>query len=493
MHTGKVIKEILYEINMSRTSFAKSLNVSKSYLLAVINQQKPCSENLFNKIMQCASIPDKSRSRLMDEFFSNKYGADSYKNLKYLISEINNLDRDTKKAYPVRYNVVSTLVSENNPLIVNNCDELIEIIHWFLLKNINSEDFCFYTNYAFDQTDLNDFLFYFFNENGTKNNFGKDFIHVNQINQFTDKKVIHTIFETVRFASIGLNTYYINSDMSLDFLLFPYYIIMNNCVIIFNYDCRQNIVYTDSSVVDYYKEVFFYEKNSLKPIVSTYKDGLDMMTKLDANPKIMDICYSFAGMFCGESLTRDVINEIAAKDLPNRDMLIKQLIHHYTFPSLKIFYTIDALKNFADTGEINYADKYAIPCPPQIRKTVLQNLLTDTAENGNQRNFLLLNNNLINIPDNMDITLYDSTLVIGGCYKYDSEVDSSSESGLPLYFSFSYDSLSLVNTFLNLFDFFEKAGYVYGDSHKKRMIDDLILKISPQVTPPRKICRAADN
>lgn len=476
METGKILEKIIQNSGYSKTQFAKELDLSKSFMLRVINGEKKISESMVNKILSSKIISETDKQILSNNFFGKYFGQNNFNNMISMLNSLNSLSEKikSKKSVYVREDMLNkTLYNIDTPYILGSCDEMYEIVSYFVNKLFASESPFFYSNYSFEQNDLDSILYTLFSHNDLRSTI--DFIHIISHPDYLTKEEISSIFETIKWGTCKLNTYYSIEISSNNNSLFPYYIITNNCVLIFSFDCKHGLVFTQASTIDYYKNMFLSISDNYTPMCKFLSNQTSSLTP--SSTVINNFSYSIGGHLCnGHALDKTILSEIAQDYLENKEYLIKLVLNFYDINNFSdnttIFVSETAFTDFANTGALKFiGTEYVKNLPPDLRIRFIKNIQNHLRD-FEKLKLKLINLEKLNIPSNLTIDIFDN--VINFVYLFDNE---ETDKDYMYGFSIILNSAHFSRLFKDFYQYFTKNNFCYKDEYRDYLLDSVILKI----------------
>lgn len=477
MDTGKRIEKVILEAGSSKTAFAKSLEINKSFLLRVINGEKKMSEQMLEKILKLTILSQEQKDLIADSYFSDTFGAEDFAQMRLVLDNINGFADEVacRKTVYVRTALLDEILcNRKTSYILGNESELYEFTTYFIRQMLEKENAVFYSNYSFSQEKLDSVLYSLFAERDLKKSL--DFVHLVNIPKRDAAYEITSIFKAMKWASVNLNTYALSADKSDRGDIFPYYILTNDCVLTFSEDCSQGLLSTDRAVIDYYQNNFGKTRQPYAPMNDFYYTEIDLM-QATAKYSQYNLLYTINGYLClGPALDYEILNSAAKKDLPRREMLIRSTLNHYEYSNYSVafpsYHALNSLKQFSKDGQLVFiSQRYVNALSPEMRCRIFRNLI-DLIEN-KELPFHIVDDSKLNIPNNMTIDIYNSTILFSGILQ---GLDNIPDPDLPRQFVLKYDTGRLLNTFNHLFTYFRVNNYTFSHTYIMKKINDFILE-----------------
>lgn len=458
----------LTEAKMSKTQFAKELDISKSFVVRVLNGEKALSRNMLERILRVSSLSEKSRSKILEEYLIDNLGNDSFRDITFLCGLINGFGKEINKHDPIfiRKDILSNILFDKRfTYCANSENEFYEIACYFAEKSIES-DGKFYTNFSFDQKILSSLLFTEF----YKRDYSRtvDFQHIINVNFNDAKQLFNSLFDALKWSETLYNTQFTPSSSLPSGLLFPFYIITDEAVVIFNETCSKALVFNEKSTVDFYLDYFNRIKAEYHPMLAFIKDELDAFN--DDQLSKCNLQYTVDGALClMQFCDSEILYDSIQPYIEQKDYLINAVISYFgdTFKKRpKQYMTKSALSKFVDDGQLRIVtERYLSPLSKQSRQKLLNNLRS------NLENILLIDENKLSPYKEMDIHIYDRKFAVS---LYPSNPNAKHYN---VYFEIPYDYSDAVEKAVrNFADFIELANYAHSKQYTREIIDEMILR-----------------
>lgn len=467
----KLTNKAFQESGMSKTQFAKELGISKSFVLRVLNGDKPLSQNMLNGILAIESVSSETKIALKEEFEKLSFGAKNYKDVQYLIKLINGFEESINKRdnVYVREEILEKVLFGNQfNFCINSEDEFYEVVSFFAKRCFKKPDSRFYSNFSFSQKMLSSLLFTIFHERDFNEKL--DFCHIVNIKNDDVRVILETVFESMKWSELCFNTFGVDAESYPIGTMFPYYIITDEAVIVFNEDCSKATVFNDKSTVDFYADYFLKIKSAYHPILDLIFNEFecysnDVMSKYNLQTTI-------DGALCVMQFTDyEILDEVAPKNIPQREVLIQSVLHYFktTFNKNPVQYlNKKSLVRFAEDGDLRLiSPKTVSPVPLHLRKKLFENMRANT------NNIFVMNNEKLSPYREMDIHIYDKKLSIT---LYPTNKKSPYYS---VYFEMPFERNGAVEiVFKNMAKILKNSDYFFDNEYLNETIEELILKCS---------------
>lgn len=467
----KLTNKAFQESGLSKTQFAKELGISKSFVLRVLNGDKPLSQNMLDGILAIETITSETKAALKEEFERISFGEKNYEDVQYLIKLINGFEESINRrdSVYVRDEILKKVLFGNQfNFCINSESEFYEIISFFSKRSLENSGSLFYSNYSIEQSTLSSLLFTIFYER----DFDKkiDFCHIVNVNSDDIKSLLETIFESLKWSELCFNTFVKSAESYAIGTMFPYYIITDEVVILFNKECNKATLFNDKSTVDFYIDYFQKIRSEYNPILSFNLDELDCFN-MDVLSKHNLRC-SIDGALCiAQFVDYETAKEIAVPSLKNKNFLINAVVHYFqsSFNKKPIqFLSKKSLKKFADDGDLRViSEKYVQALSLEQRKKIFENLKEKND------NIFVMDESKLSPYHEMDIHIFDKQLSIS-LYPTNQE---SPYYAVFLDFPFKKSS-NLETVCKNMMKFLRTSDCFLGNEYLNDVIEEMILLCS---------------
>ncbi|MBQ7838668.1 MAG: helix-turn-helix transcriptional regulator [Clostridia bacterium] len=467
----KLVNRAFSESGMSKTQFAKELGIAKSFILRVLNGEKPLSQNMLDGILSIKNISIETKTALKEEYEKLSFGAKNYEDVQYLIKLINGFDESINRrdSVYVREEILEKVLFGNQfNFCVNSESELYEIVSFFVKRGLYKSESRFYSNFSFSQKMLSSLLFTLFYERDF--NVGFDFCHIVNIKNDDIHTILNNVFEALKWSELCFNTLGASAENHPIGAIFPYYIITDEVVIIFNEDCSKATIFNDKSTVDFYADYFSRIKLQYSPLLDFHIDEFECL-----NSNVLskyNLQTSIDGALCVMQFTDvEILDKVVPNQIPQREFLIHSALNYFqsTFNKNPVQYlSKDSLSKFAEDGDLRLiSPKNFYPVPIDFRKKLFENMKPGL------NNIYVMNSEKISPYKEMDIHIFDKKLSI---MLYPTNKKSP-------YYSIYYEILfeknrALEIVFKNMAKLLNNSDYVYGKEFLNETVEKMILKCS---------------
>lgn len=475
METGEILDKLIQNTGLSKTAFTKELNISKSFMLRVMKGEKRLSEAMFTKIISSPIVKEADKDLISHKYFCDVFGENNFNLLLFFLDKLSGFSDslNVKEELCINQNVLeSVLTGKSGPYTIEGCNEFYEFVAYFCTRLLEHEKPFFYSNFSFHQEKLNTILYTVF----SKRISDIDFHHAINLTNFLSKYNITTIFEGLKWGSILLNTHYVNQTEPHSGYIFPYCIITNDCVIIFDFDCCQGLIFTQPDMIDYYINSFKKHYGDALPMCNFIEDQLQFLHIDSESPLHQN--FSLNGIAClGALLDEYTLNTIARDDLENKDFLINLLLNYYkqylSLYGLDVYHSKKAITNFASDGMLpNISDKYITSCTKELRARILTKLKNIIGTEDDYR-FYLINDKKLELPENVEFHFCDDITQFFFFFSQDSKKHWKHHFNCLLL---QIDSSCYHVLFQNMREYFAKDNFLYDNDYIKYFLNNLILE-----------------
>ncbi|MGN1433226.1 MAG: helix-turn-helix domain-containing protein [Ruminococcus sp.] len=362
-------------------SIAKEIDYDRATLTNQINGKRKMTKDVFMKLLNTLNITEPARLKLIDMFHRDIFESDyvtfetikesfqNYSKTSFIkgnnlsdsyieISDLNNMINISGELFIINVlkNIISLELQKNNPTVYFNLD----LTRNELLMLIQS----LYMN-AGDSLDMKNIISFSINETDNVENFTK-FI-----------KILPLLLN-------GYCPYYyftehnIESELSL---LFPYYLITSEKIILVSINFDQAIILSDKNIIKTYTnefkiklskcKTFKYESAAFFQMPYVFSNCLD--------PQEKQTIYCFNETFCAlPFLSKEHLTYMFSEKFGNHEEIISELRKCYqTIKEFIAFTPIESLMEFIETGnEGHTTNDYSKPLTIEQRIEVLTSIRT---------------------------------------------------------------------------------------------------------------------
>lgn len=467
MRFGVVLKECLNSSNSSVRNFSEVTGLNRGWVYNIFNGKKPLPQEKFQKILSTYPFTANQKKSLRDSYYSDMYGADNFEKIQYIIKSFNNLSNDEfDKIFPDSKKTY-TLQSE----CLNNTESILDAIVYLLSKLSDSKDSFVYTNFSYAQNDINNiFLSLLTNKRNI------DFYHlVNFDTMNIDIYNLRNIFCSIPYASLGYTTYYHYNNFGMPLQIdniFPFFIITNNGVLVYDNFTEEGLILTESSIIDSFVakvESLFSKANHL---VTFNQDLLLLNGQLKKNQfyddSLIDICFHpCVSYFLDENSIMETASDSIDKEY--LDYVISNFLESfYKIQGEAFLFHLDGLKSFVEQKYSPLIPKdFAKSFSTSVVKNILNKIIREYATN---KNIYFVDNKVVSFPQDINITTNNTSILISGSLKGNA----------PQYigdYNIYLDNSLLAKDFKMFKDFIIQNQYYYNETYTMHFFNNLLISL----------------
>lgn len=456
-------------------SLAAESGIERSYLSKILSGKRSMSTENFSSIMESVPFSLEEDKALRDGFIAETYGKDRFENYIDIIkniSELTNIKYRNSNAIKVSLDLNGETVSFASSKDFANIIEAVidgemtaEAENSRIYTNIDSE-ILFDTIKKYPQNPKLDF---------------RQIIAIG-----TDSNAYSQIMSrTLKFGILRYPTNYYNITDSAERInsLFPYYLISSDICVFADSELKEGYVIKNKAVADAHAERF----QSVLKNTDSYIDRIsDIMESKEHHANILkngcEHAYAIETCFCPPFfMTRDMWEQIAKPDVPNREFLIDSTYEYYCHfrGCINKFTTViskNGLMSFVKNGVVSQMPReYALPLTPENRLKVLEGFREYYQKENNR--LVFIKENVFNIADSIDVEVFDNRNTqnaINMLLAIDSE-------GQPMKFvgnfCFKISDKNTIVDFLEFIDCFTVSGICYTEEESLAILDEEIRKL----------------
>lgn len=359
---GVILNEYLEKLEITQSNAAQLIGCSRSMIYSVLNGEKQLTESKFQNMLSVFNFTDEQISKLRYAYYKDKYPTGAIDRIFQICHYMaGHHEKETSINIPV-LQITSSSVS------VKGKQELAGLISAIILdENVK----VITTNFSFKDKTTDDAVFNAL----TKRKNSVDFRHIITFDSSNKSDVnIRNLFLSLRYIRHGFNPLYRYSDKITDDSIYPYYIITDKYVLFFNSEHSCGMFITEEDIIRSTSEMAKSVLDNCSPLAQYPVDVFELknsVTKVSSNR----ISYALGNSACILPLVPEKIESFAADDLPNKDLLIKIAVDHYTKLSQHtgtVLFPLSALERFAKEGKVyNFPLSWTKPMSFENRQYVL--------------------------------------------------------------------------------------------------------------------------
>ena len=456
------------------TTIAAAGGVDRSIVTKVTKRERSFSMHTFKRILENLNIPSEDRNLLFQSYIEEKYGYSKYLEHMKVLLNFSNFDDSAIMESTSHNNIKIEL--KDSIMELNSKTEIVNIMHCIVSLEVDKgKDGRVYSNAPSETVSE---TMRFFPDKPI------DFKYI--INNFIYEKDRFMSFSNVfNLMHSGYNcNYYSSATQQLHLnLVFPYYVITSEYLLVFDFYNNTGILSANKVVVEKYKKAFLTNFEGTLPYINRMENIMDLKEiNLDALSKGVskaNFLHDF-GCYSTQFLDLDMWDQIAKPDVPNRDFLRDTTYQYYqhAYGSInKNLCTVsskESLAEFVDYGIVSSMPReFAFPLTKENRIKILQKMY-DFYASTNSLLFYLFDN---------------SKLKLGKNFGYEVIENTSNTSHVSMYYlsenckltycgnlNFASDDPETVNEFSNLLDCFILSDYCYSNEKSLEILKEEILR-----------------
>ena len=407
---GTLLTEYLEKLEITQSYAAQLIGCSRAMIYSVLNDEKKLTEAKFQHLLTIFDFTDEQISNLRFAYYKDKYPAGAIERI-YRINHFmqgRHQCENPRKAEPAQIPSESCAVSGTQ-----NLEALISAV--ILDKTTKTIT----TNYSFCDKVTDDAVFFSLIQRRDR----IDFRHIITFDNSNSSDVnISNIFLSIRFIRHGFNPMYRFAEEKKENELYPYFIITDNYLILFNHKSACGMFITEDSIIRSTLTMAETVLEECTPLATYHADIFELkssITKVSSNK----LSYAFGNSACIIPFMPEFIERIAADNLPNRELLVKIAIDHYKklgYHSGAVMFPQSALERFAAEGRVcNFPLNWTKPMSFEDRQTVLE-ILKGFAEGENPKIRILYDQSMGLSDKFLSMDIFERYMCISGSFA-DSE------------------------------------------------------------------------
>lgn len=469
MRFGQLLKQYIDDSETSVRLFSKITDLNRGWLYNIFSGKKKLSEDKFHKMLDHFPFSDAQKTLLRDAYYEELYGVNAFNKIQFIISELKSLSKndDSKYCFP---NYVQTYNS--NVSFINNKYNLFDSICYLLRTSSLKDNSLIYTNFSYAQEEIDTAMYSCLLEKQDIT-----FSHiVNFDNRGNDVHNLRNIFRSLKYAKHKINTYFYydnNHLMQLD-SLFPYFIVTNAGVLLYNNSMDNGLLILDKSVINEFSKKAENILKQCTPLVK-FPDNIFSLKEYLLQNVNCSYTDSISSRPCLTGyLNVNMLDSIINESIPNREYTIHSIyewikVSDFSTNSILHLNTTQGFSDFAQNGHISYfSTKYAKPLSIKNRIKILKKCIET---NESQHAFCLLDDNKVTLPDDIRIELFPpgTNLIYGYLENHDfSDMGS---------FVILLSNNVMFSDFNNFKDYITRNNFYLNDKYTQLFFKDLLLKL----------------
>lgn len=456
-------------------SLAAESGIERSYLSKILSGKRSMSTENFSNIMKSVPFSLEENKALREGFIAETYGKDRFENYINIIKNISELTSIRQ------YNSGAIRVSldfNGETIRFGSSKDFANIIEAVIDGEMvsDAEKCRIYTNID------SEILFEIIKK--YPQNPKLDFRQIVAIGN-DSSSYSQIISRTLKFGVLRCPTNYYNISDAAERTnsLFPYYLISSDICVFADSELKEGYVIKDADVADIHAERFL----SVLKNTDSYIDRInDIMESKEHHANILkngcENAYAIETCFCPPFfMTRDMWEQIAKPDVPNREFLIDSTYEYYCHfrDCINKFTTViskNGLMSFVKNGVVSQMPReYALPLTPENILKVLEGFREYYLRESNRLFFV--KENIFHIADSIDVEIFDNRNTqneINMLLAIDSE-------GQPMKFvgnfCFKISDKNTIIDFLEFINSFTVSGFCYTEEESVAILDEEIRKL----------------
>lgn len=438
-----ILNSIFEESGLTKAQFARDLDVSRSYIIALLEGSKTLSDSIFLKLKTLDYVSKKHIVELSEMLIKDKYSNETVELVEYFFDTAKEFSFEGKSKSIANFQISNETIHLNKRSVVGAaCAVLREAI---------DKGQKLYTNYPFSFTALDEALYTTY-----KKKYNPAVTTIDHIVMFSgevDKGSILSFWKSMRWGALRIPANAV--IMQNQGVVMPYYIVTNDRVIILSSDGQNGSLITSPSLADLYISEHRALSSNSHNLFYIVEDEGQLLSRSDfIGATYLATFYSF--MTPSATLDYDLLYRNTA-DNPHelKDVLIKAFLNYYgAVPEHKdclCVFQNHVAEDFMKNGLIHVvSEKYLNAFSVEDRKIVLNNLST-------LDNFKQLKDDSITLPEHASFEITDKFISFHFILSYPGHTDYE------LYATIGRDSYHGMDTFLKALEEFLRNDSLYLD------------------------------
>lgn len=468
---GVTLSSLIRTHRITITDLADQCDIERTTISKAIKGTRWLSSENVEAIVEVLDLNPTEIKELVDSYINDSMGLQTYNEyVKLLKKFISHSEVSAENKVPV-YNSSFVLNSDGSTATFESLSDIVMVAKHLVSVEVGKENGFVYSNFptgimleimrAFPKSRI-------------------DFKHIAVKKKDVDFNNIEFMGDIMDMMSLGYHSSYFHEENNADFdkLLFSYYFITSDKLLLVDFSSLMGIVFLDSKVIDAYTKSFLDKYQNAVKFVSIFEDILalkEQSLKL-CNFRHGEVVVSFSsiGCFSTSFLTKDMWDQIARLDLPNREFLIESTYKYYqdVFKEkiAKFIMPKTSLKSFVDNGiVVSMPTEYSVPLSKENRLKVLKSAC-EYFEKSNVP-FNLLREDLMPLDDYMGWEMSSNSSYSTFCLYFIKE-------DLPLHFagniSMFFDDKDFVNGMMKFVDCLTLSDYAYTKKESLQILKEEI-------------------
>lgn len=459
---GTILNECFEKLEITQSNAANMIGCSRAMIYSVLGGEKNLTESKFQHMLSVIPFSDEQISQLRYAYYKDKYPSGVIDRIllisHYMSGRYKNKSSVTVPPVPI-------------PAVSGAVMGEWELLGIAAALTEDKKASVITTNYPFEHKSFDDTVFAALTSRTTK----ADFRHIIEFEKDNSSdKNISNLFLSIRYIRRNYNPRYCYSDITKDGEcnnIYPYYLITDRYALFFNLKMNCGMFITDSSIVHSSNEMAKVLLEQCLPLSSYPTDVFELkstITKVSANK----ISAAFGNSACIIPFMPEIVKNIAVEDIPNKDVLIRIAIDHYTRigqHSGSVLFPQSALERFAADGRFyNFPLSWTKPLSFSDRQKVFEVIKTHAS--GENPKIRVMHDSNIDLEDKcMMVDIFERYMSIAGSMEGDSDHYSGE-------YSIFIKNTNIISDFRFYIDFIKRNRIHLSPDLAVSYIDSLMLE-----------------
>lgn len=405
------------KIGWSKNYVATTFNINRGTLHKYLSGSLLLPKDLFYRLVEAMPISKAEIIFLSDLYYTEFYGKEKYRRIRELELLLLSLDNACIPDSNLDTSVDlfdSEAFERCGKLYIKTNLELLESVK-YLFKISNPGKV--YTNYPYSLKDLDDMLFGIHCEKS-----GFDFTHIIYNGSSLDNsEILQTLFNSVRWFQNRVNPVCCyNHNLSDKIYPFPFFIALNNCVLLFNNDFSSGFLVRDEALFAYMGKTYGNPARiaGAVPLAVFPRDMFELKNTITSNSNALTEASLTRYACCAAIGDEEFIGSVMRKNVPGIERLAQLATDHYAHAFGKEIeqYIIQesGFKSFAENGTIyEIPSLYVTPADKAQRIRYFKKML----ELNEQGGLKIIKNTLFEFPKAFGIIVFDRHIELYGYFE----------------------------------------------------------------------------
>lgn len=466
---GPRLKKLLEESGISVNSFAKLINIDRSYLYRIFSGTKSIPEEKLHAVLNSELFSKKQREQLRSAFYTEKYGAAQYERILTILQE---LGSNPAADVPVLPYTGKTAFTPTETTIFSDRFSLCDAISAQLDAACRTGGDYLYTNFSGEQKEIDQAVY------ALLSRLPEPIRFIRMITLDTTGKTlhnIHAVFSAMKYLSLNYNILfrYCNTDgKSCTGGLYPYFIYCRSGLMLFDSPAEHGLWIPAERLNGSVEQIILKRTEECAPL-AIFPDGIfDLKDQVANFSQLEDSTESLSYAPCiGPYLTAEMFRDIINPNLPNIEYIITSTLNHYRSVDFsRSIFSLDGLREFVETGIIEEFPQALVkgPLAPKFRIEIVQKMIDALHQN---RAVMILDSSKVTMAKGYNIEFYhhDKTKLIFAATTRRQEPND-----------FLYNILIPISDPVFANDIFQARqyvldnGFVYSEHYTEHLLEDML-------------------